>query len=343
MDVGDARSLSADAKEALRRRAVAAVLKGEKQVVVAERFGVTRQAVCGWVAAHRAGGQRALAAKPQGRPQGTGRLVGWQAAWVKRTVVGKCPDQMQLPGLLWTRELVRELIWRKFSIEVSVATVGRYLKRWGLTVQKPSKRAFEQDSEKVRQWLEEHYPRIRERASEQGAMILWGDEAGVRSDHQTGTTWGVRGTTPVVGRSGQRFKTNTISCVSNEGAMRFMVFDGRFTQSVFIDFLRRVVKGSDRKVFLIVDNHPVHRGKKVAAWLKDHADDIWMIRLPGYSPELNPDELLNNDLKNHVGKTSATSQGDLTSSVRTHLRRRQRQPHVVRGFFEHPNTRYAAQ
>lgn len=324
-------------------RAVRAVASGQMtQQQAADAFGVKRPTVGRWMSAYKRGGTKALQARAMGRPPGPRALSGWQASWVKRAVVGKCPDQLKLPGLLWTRELVRELIEREFEIAISVETVGRYLKRWGLTVQKPSRRAFEQSAPEVARWLQAEYPRIHAEAAAEGAEILWGDEAGVRSDHQTGTSWGLKGITPVVRRSGKRFSVNVISTVTNEGNLRFMVFEGRFTQQVFIEFMRRLTAGTTRRIYLIVDNHVVHRGKIVRAWLAKHADQIRVIRLPSYSPELNPDELLNQDLKQHVGRTRNTTAKQLAKDVRGHLRRRQRQPEIVRGYFTAPTTAYAA-
>lgn len=334
--------MAAGAQEALRRRAVAAVLKGDKQVVVADRFGVTPQAVGRWMRAYRVGGDRALAAKAQGRPPGGGSLKGFQAAWVKRMVVSKHPDQLRLPGFLWTRALVRQLISDKWSVELSVETVGRYLKRWGLTVQKPSRRAFEQSAPAVRAWLQERYPHVKAEAAAEGAQILWGDEAGVKSEHQTGTSWGLKGKTPTARRSGKRLKVNIISAVSNEGALRFMVFDGNFTQATFIDFMRRLIRGATRRVYLILDNHVVHRGKLVKKWIERHADQIRVILLPSYSPELNPDEVLNNDIKQNIGRARITTQNQLARDVRAHLRTRQSQPDIVKGYFTTPTTAYAA-
>lgn len=343
MGDGDARSLSAEAKEALRIRAVRAVAsKQMTQQQAADAFGVKRPTVGRWMSEYKRGGEQALAARALGRPPGPRVLTGWQASWVKRAVVGRCPDQLKLPGLLWTRDLVRELIIREFGITVSVETVGRYLKRWGLTVQKPSRQAFEQSAPAVAAWLKVHYPKIRADAAAEGAEILWGDEAGVRSDHQTGTSWGLKGVTPVVRTSGKRFSVNVISTVTNEGALRFMVFEGSFTQQIFITFMRRLIKNAKRRIYLIVDNHVVHRGKIVRTWLDKHAEQIRVIRLPSYSPELNPDELLNQDLKQHVGRARNATAADMTRDVRGLLRERQNQPETVKGYFTQPTTAYAA-
>lgn len=338
----DARSLSGQAQEAIRRKAVRAVLNGMTQVKAAEVFGVTRQSVGKWVKAYREGGEKALKAKPQGRPKG-GSLKPWQAAQIAKTVVDRRPDQLKMPFYLWTREAVADLIEERFGIRLSVWTVGRYLRRWGFTPQKPLRRAMEQNPEAVRRWLEEEYPRIRRQAKREKARIHWGDEMGVRSDHAVGRSYGLRGHTPVVPGTGKRFGCHMISAITNHGELNFMVFVCSFNADVFLEFLERLVKQMERKVFLIVDRHPVHRSRKVQEWLEKHQDQIRVFFLPPYSPELNPNEILNQDVKsNAVGRQRPNSQGELVKNLRGYLYSRQRRPHVVRSYFQEENVRYAA-
>jgi transposase len=342
MDIRDARSLPAIAQEDLRQKAIKAVLDGKRQVEVAKIFGVTRQAVGKWVKAYREEGSQALKAQRRGRPKG-GSLLPWQAAQIARTIVDRCPDQLKLPFYLWTREAVAQLIERRFGIRLSLWTVGRYLTRWGFTPQKPVRQAFERDPEAVRRWLEEDYPAIRKQAKREKAEIYWGDEMGLRSDHATGRSYGRRGQTPVIPGTGLRFRCNMISSVTNRGRLNFMVFKKRFQAEVFLEFLRRLVRQAKGKVFLIVDRHPVHRSRKVKRWLEKNVQHIRMFFLPSYSPELNPDELLNQDVKsNSVGRRRARNQQELLSNVRGYLRSRQRQPHVVRQYFQAKHVQYAA-
>jgi transposase len=338
----DTRTLSPTAQESLRIRAVKAVLAGHTQVVVAGIFGVPRQTVGIWVKAHRRGGLRALKAKPRGRPKG-GTLLPWQAAQIVRSITDRTPDQVKLPFYLWTREAVGRLIEDRFGIRLSVWTVGRYLVRWGFTPQKPARRAFERDPEQVRRWLDEAYPAIRSRAIRERAEIYWGDEMGVRSDHVAGRSYGRRGQTPVIPGTGQRFGCNMISAITNRGRLNFMVFRERFKDRVFLNFLTRLVRQVPRKIFLIVDGHPVHRAARVTRWVRAHAKRIELFRLPSYSPDLNPDEMLNQDVKsNAVGRRRAGSQTELVSAVRGFLRGRQRQPGVVSCYFHNDSVRYAA-
>lgn len=338
----DARSLPSIAQEDLRRKAIQAVLSGKKQVEVAEILGVTRQAVGKWVKAYREGGKKALTAKRRGRPKG-GSLLPWQAAQIAKTVIDRHPEQLKLPFYLWTREAVGGLIERRFGIRLSVWTIGRYLGRWGFTPQKPLRRAYEKNPEEVRQWLEEDYPEIQKQAKREKASIYWGDEMGLRSDHSVGRSYGRLGHKPVIPGTGQRFGCNMISAITNHGQLNFMVFKERFRTEVFQEFLRRLVRQSERKVFLIVDGHPVHRAIKIKEWLEKNDDHIRLFFLPGYSPELNPDEILNQDVKsNAVGKKRPHNQKELLSNVRGYLRSRQRMPHVVKSYFNEKHVRYAA-
>ncbi len=342
MKIRDARSLPAVAQEDLRRRAVKAVLDGRRQVEVAKIFGVTRQAVGKWVKAYREGGEKALKAKRQGRPKG-GLLLPWQAAQIAKAVVDRHPEQLKLPFYLWTREAVAQLIESRFGIRLSLSTVGRYLKRWGFTPQKPVRRALEQNPEEVRHWLEEEYPQIRKQAKREKAKIYWGDEMGLRSDHAVGRSYGRRGQTPVIPGTGKRFGCNMISAITNQGGLNFMVFKRRFRTDVFLEFLRRLVRQSKQKVFLIVDRHPVHRSKRVKTWVEKNVHHICLFFLPGYSPELNPEELLNQDVKsNAVGRQRPRNQQEMVTNVRSHLRSRQRQPHIVRRYFQKKHVQYAA-
>ena len=342
MRIHDTRSLPAIAQEALRHKAVKAVLDGKTQVEVAKLFGVTRKTVGKWIQKYRESGMKGLKAKRRGRPKG-GTLLSWQAAQVVRTITDRCPEQLKLPFYLWTREAVAQLIEQRFGIQLSVWTVGRYLARWGFSPQKPLRRAYEQKPAEVERWLKEEYPAIREEAKQEKALIYWGDEMGLRSDHVVGRSYGRRGQTPVIPGTGQRFGCNMISSITNKGRLNFMVFKKRFKADVFIGFLRRLLKQNEQKVFLIVDGHPVHHAKKVSRWLNKNERKIRLFYLPGYSPELNPDEMLNQDVKsNAVGKQRSHNQSELVKNVRGYLRSRQRKPHIVRKYFQEKHVQYAA-
>ncbi len=344
MKTKDFRRLTPDTQESIRRLAVQSVLDGQKQCAAARQFGVSAQTVSAWMKRYHRQGTKALQAKPRGRKKGSAKLQGWQCAQIAKTVVDRCPEQAKLPGFwLWTREAVGALITRRFGVKYSKIHVGRLLARWGMTPQKPAKRALEQNPAAVKRWLDVEYPAIRKRANRENAEILWGDECGFRSDHQCGTTYGAKGKTPIVRQSGKRFSCNMISAIDNRGHMAFKMYEGSFSAPVFIDFMRRLIKQVRRKVFLIVDNLSVHSGDKVKKWVAKHAKSIRLFYLPKYSPDLNPDEYLNNDVKlNAVGRRRARNKAEFKSAISGYLRSTQRRPEVVKRLFQERHVRYAA-
>ena len=343
MTTHDGRKLSPQAQQELRRRVVHAILEqGMAQSEAGRLFGVGRSSIYYWLEAYRKGGYAALKAHKRG-PKHQSRLAGHQAATLVRLISERCPDQLKLPFALWTRDAVRQLIKKRFGVSVSVWTVGRYLKRWGFTPQKPLRRAYEQNPEAVRLWLEKDYPAIRRQARQEHAQIHWGDEMGMRSDHQAGRSYGLKGQTPVIPGTGKRFGCNMVSAITNRGRLAFMVFTERFTGPVMIHFLRRLIKQNPRKVFLIVDGHPVHRSRQVKRWVYGHKKNIRLFYLPGYSPQLNPDECLNQDVKtNAVGRQRPKDQPQMMQQVRSYLRSAQRRPKLVKNYFQQEDVRYAA-
>jgi transposase len=304
----DTRSLPGAAQAALRKRAVRAVLDGMTQAEAARVFRVHHNAVNRWVKRYREGGFQGLAEQRRGRRPGEqAALTEWQQQEVMALVRESTPDQLGLSEFLWTRDAVAELIAQRYGRWLARTTVGGYLRGWGFSPQRPQHRALEQNPAAVRSW----------------API---------------------GQTPVIKRTGKRFRVNMISAVSNTGMLRFRLFVGSFNGQVFIDFLRRLLRDcGERKVHLIVDGHPVHRAKLVSAWVERQAERIELHFLPGYSPELNPVELLNHDVKaNAAGRRRPRSASELRAELHGYLRRRQRQPEVLVRFFDHPTTRYAA-
>ncbi len=332
-------------KEDLRRRTVRAVIEqGLYKAEAARVFGVSRTSVHTWVALYEVHGEAGLTPKRSGRPKCGGRLKGWQAATIVNTIKDYCPEQLKMPFALWTREAVRDLIDRKFGIRYGLNMVGRLLRRWGFTPQKPVMRAYERNDERIRHWLRKEYPALRRRAKREEAEIYWEDETGLRSDHLVGRSYSPRGETPVIRSTGKRFGCNIISAVNNLGKMRFRVFDGSFTQSVMIDFLDRLVRDAKRKVIVIADGHPAHKGRRLKQWLKEHASQCELVLLPGYAPELNPDELLNQDLKSNVFSFGRPhTKDELISQTRSYLMATLKRPDIVRAYFQEPHVNYAAE
>jgi transposase len=342
MKTRDTRCLSPSAQEALRFRVVLAIRGGMKKAVAARTFGVSRTAIDRWLRVVEFGNITSLKSKPRGRPKGS-RLAPHEAATTVRLITDRCPDQLKLPFALWTREAVQQLLADRFGLEVSVWTVGRYLAKWNLTPQKPLRRAYERDPVAVQHWLDEEYPAIEKQAKTQKAEIHWGDQMGLRADHQTGTSYGRRGQTPVVPGTGQRFRCNMMSTITNRGELSFMVFKENFNGAVFIKFVRRLLRLRKRKVLLIVDRHPVHLSAEVKRWLARHAERMELFFLPGYSPDLNPDEFLNQDVKsNALGRQRPATRSEMIDGVRSYLRSTQRQPAIVKSYFQAESVRYAA-
>src|SRR5919205_4126475 len=341
----DTRSLPAAAQAALRNRAVRAVLDGMTQAQAARVFGVHHNAVYRWIKRYRQGGWDGLGERRRGRRPGEQpALSERQQQEVMALVRDATPDELGLAGFLWTREAVAELISQRYGVWLARTTVGAYLRGWGFSPQRPQRRALEQNPAAVRRWLAETYPAIRAQARREGGVVLWLDEMGVRSDAAAGRSWAPVGQTPVIKGTGKRFRVNMISAISNQGMLRFRLFTGSFSGTVFIDFLRRLLGDSGgRRVHLIVDGHPVHRSKLVSAFIGRQSEQIELHFLPGYSPELNPVELLNHDVKaNAAGRRRPRSASELRDQLHGYLRRRQRQPAVLIRFFNHPTTRYAA-
>ena len=340
----DARTLAPAAQAHVRRLAVKAVRAGSRQTAAAKTYGVSLRAVNKWVAIDKVGGLRALKLKRRGRRFGQGgRLRVVQGQRIRSLIVGTMPNQLKLPFYLWTRAAVASLIAREYGITVSLVTVGRYLLAWGLSPQKPVRRAYERNDAAITRWLKQEYPAIARQARRDKAAIYWGDEMGLRSDHVTGTSDAPVGRTPVIRATGQRFGCNMISAITNKGALAFMVFQGKFKAPVFVAFLQRLLKQIAGTLYLIVDGHPVHKSGKATRFAATHSARLRLIRMPGYCPELNPDELLNQDVKtNGLGKSRPTNRTELMAIVRSHLYRRQKQPQVITNLFREQHVRYAA-
>ncbi|MCU0649821.1 MAG: IS630 family transposase [Gemmatimonadaceae bacterium] len=339
----DARKLATPALQLLRAQVVRAVDGGMTQTAAAIMFGASLRAVQKWMALARTGAPDALTLKRRGRRPGSGALSAAQVRQIRRLVVNKMPDQLALPFYLWTREAVRQLIAQRTGVRLALTTVGQYVRTWGLTPQKPTRRAYERNDAAITRWLATEYPAIAAAATRDRATIHWADEMGGRSDHVTGTTDAPVGQPPAVRATGQRFGCTVISAITNRGAVACRVFHGRFTAPVFIDFLKRLLQQASGKLVVIVDGHPVHRAARVSAFVRAHAARQTLVRMPGHCPELTPDDLLHQDVKtNSVGKRRPTDRAGLIRAVRRHLHRRQKQPHVIRALFRERHVRYAA-
>ena len=344
MEKTDARRLKPEVQQQLRNQAARLFKKNWRKKDIAVALGVSHVTVSRWHSVYKQHGRKGLKITKRGRRKGQLRTLSpEQEKQLRNTIIDKCPDQLKMPFALWTRGAVQELIYHLWSIQMPIRTVGEYLMRWNFTPQKPLKRAYEQNPKAVKQWLEEDYPEIAAKAKAEKAEIHWGDETGLANNCQHGRSYSLRGKTPVLRLPAKKERINLISSVTNQGKSRFMIYDGTMNSDTLIKFLRRLIKDAGRKIYLIMDNLRVHHSKPVKKWVKEHNDQIELFFLPSYSPELNPDEYLNCDLKDGVhSKVPSRSKKDLKKKALSHLRKIQKSPDRVKSYFKHPKIAYAA-
>ena len=315
--------------------------KGTQQKC-SEFYGITLNAVQKIWRKYKDNGARGILPKKRG-VQGGKKINGKQAAEVRQLVKDKLPEQLKLSFGLWTREAVQQLILEKYDIELSRWQVGRYLKSWGYTPQKPITKAFEQNPERVKLWLAKEYPAIKKRAAKENATIYFEDEVGMRSDHQAGKSYGPKGQTPVIKKTGQRFSLNMVSAISNKGHVEFMILDGTFNGTVFLEFLTQLIKYKQQKIFLVVDGHSAHKTKAIKAWIEENKDRIELFFLPPYSPELNAQEYVNQDLKtNVIGKKRPINKAQMRNNVEEFMNNRKNDRKQVQKYFHVTHVQYAA-
>lgn len=344
MDKTDARTLKPEVQEQLRKQAIQLRHKGLSVQQIAAILEVHAGTIYRWGQLYQRGGAKSIRCRKRGRPEGACRkLTVEQEKQVQRMIRDKQPDQLKLPFALWSRIAVQQLIRQIWGMQMPIRTVGEYLKRWGFTPQKPFKRAYEQSPKLVKQWLEEQYPGISRRAKQENAEIQWADETGLCNTSYYGRSYAPRGKTPAIRLPAKPQRINLISTVTNQGKVRFMVYRDTMTAQTMIRFMGRLIKDVERKVFLIVDNLRVHHSKLVREWLEKHREQIEVFYLPSYSPELNPDEYLNCDLKVgvHTG-VPVTGKSELARKAIGHLRMLQKRPARVAKYFKHPKIAYAA-
>lgn len=340
----DARELSDEVLEALRLRALRGCQLGFSETELADLLGVCRETVCHWWSAYADGGLDALPHDRSGRPLGSGRVLSEQQAQrIQQLLRSHQPQELGIAAPLWSRRAVGELIQQQFGITLAVRTVGLYLQRWGFTPKRPRRHARGQDADEVRRWLEETYPAIEERAHQEQAAIYWGDEVGVAADQQPARGYAPQGEAAMMDVPDPHIRVNQISAISNEGKVHFMTYLGTMNAALFMVFLQRLLYGTTGKVFLIVDRLRAHTTPAVAAWLWTHRERLELFYLPCYAPELNADEYLNHDLKEHVNAAGLPhNKGEMRSRIQEFMRKLLHLPHRVMSYFMHPSAQYAA-
>jgi transposase len=348
MDKQDARKLEPAAQYELRKQVIRNWKRGRNRRQISEEVGLSYPAVCIIVKRYRADeakGVSNLAPARRGRREGEARaLSDDQETLIQRLICEKRPEQMKMDFALWNRAAVMQLIERECGIKLSIRGVGNYLKRWGFTPQKPIKRAYEQRPEAVRKWLDEEYPAIEQRAKVEGAEVHWGDETALVNTDVRGRCYAPAGKTPITyAVGGTRQKLSMIATVTNRGKARWMIIDDAFNADRLIEFMEALIKDAGKKVFLILDNLRVHHSKPVKAWLEENQKEIEVFYLPSYSPELNPEERLNADLKQAIGsKVPVRTKAKLRDAANEHMAFLENNPERVMSFFQDPRVKYAA-
>jgi transposase len=342
----DLRNSTKEIRLEVRRRAVFAVLNSRDRSIskVAKEFQVRWHTLNHWVNLYKTGGEKALAKDERGAEKWANtKLTEKETIWTQKAITNKMPDQYQLPFMLWTRKAIQDLIERKINKKISLSTISNLLKNWGMSSQKPKLRAYQQQPERIQKWIDTEYPIHQKRAKKEKAVIHWCDETTISSRDLVGKGFSKIGQTPILKASGSRFSVNMISTITNRGDVRFMLFKDTMNAIKFIDFLRRLIKGENQKIYLIVDNIRVHHAKKVQAWELKNQDKIKLIYLPPYAPEHNPDEYLNQTLKARLKRKPKDKDAvSLRKSVYTEMKTLQKSPKVISALFEAPLVKYAA-
>jgi transposase len=340
----DFRSLSSQERYSYRKRAISLIKSGENKKDIASIFGVRPSTVSEWVKSFKAKGDKGLQDIKRGvKSEDRKLLSSKQELSIQKMILDTMPDQLKLPYALWTRKAVMELIKRELDIDIALTTTGYYLRSWGYSPQKPKKKAYEQNPKAVQKWLDEEYPAIKEKAKQENAEIQWGDETGVRNNSQHGRSYAPKGKTPVKKSMAKRFSVNMISSVTNQGRVEFMIYTGTMNSDRFITFLQQLIKAKNKKIYLVLDNLRVHHSKIVKQWVDENKEDIELFFLPSYSPEKNPDEYLNCDLKQGLSmKPSPRNQEKLSENLKDHMDMLQNNPQRVKKYFQHQDIKYAA-
>lgn len=338
-----AKHMTQDEQYQLRRSIVRLNCAGHKPSEIATLLDVSRSLVYATIKTYDEKGISGIKPGKRGRRQGDKRiLTPEQERAIIRVITDKHPEQLKLKCCMWTRKAIRDYIQQEYNIKLALSTLGYYLSRWGFSIQRPVKRANKQDAQRVQAWLQQEYPAIAMKAKAENAEIYWGDETALQNTANYIKGYAPVGKTPVLEVEARRLKLNMLSAVSNRGLLRFTITKKSVNADILIDFMKRLTKDTGRKVLMILDNLKVHHAKIVTAWLAEHRQEIELFYLPPYSPEYNPDEYLNSDLKREMSKLPIPgSEEELDKNARSVLKRTQKNKARVRSYFGVKYTKYA--
>ncbi len=344
MEKVDLRTFDESSRLSFSKRAISLLKSGKKKKEIALLLGVNANTITEWCKKYKSSGISGLKGKKRGVKSEDKKLLSKeQELIIQKKIIDVMPSQYKLDFALWTRKAVKELVFQEFKIVLAINTMGDYLRKWGFSPQKPKKKAYEQQPQQVKKWLDEEYPSIKKQAYEEGAEIHWGDETGIKNSCQHGRSYAPKGRTPVKEIMSKRFSVNMISSVTNQGKVQFMIYSDNMNSERLIQFMEQLIKSSDQKIYLILDNLRVHHSKVVKEWLEERKEKISVFYLPSYSPEKNPDEYLNCDLKQGISAKPAPKHKEkLKENVEAHMNMLQENPNRVKKYFKHVDIEYAA-
>ncbi len=338
-------SVNSETRTHIKKQIISLLEKKIKHKEIAEIVGVSKYAVDHISSTYKREGASCLKEKTRGRKFGEKRqLTPAQEKEIRQILIDKYPNQLKMSFMLWTRAAVCELIKNKYGITITLRNMSEYLKRWGMTCQRPTKKAYFQDNVKLNQFMHETYPGIVKQAQKEDAEIYWGDETGINNQAYHVKGFSLKGKTPEIASYSKIEKINMISAITNHGTCRFMCYEENMTQQLFIDFMGRLIKDADRKVLFIVDNLKVHHGKIAKEWVELHKDEIELFFISPYSPEINPDEYLNHNLKQNVHSgISPHTKEQIQKKTESFMHDLQENADKVSKLFKHKKLRYIAQ
>jgi len=344
MEKRDARKLKISAQQELRERGVKMREQGMGYKEIGQILDVHHTTVSTWYAKYKRDGKDGIKIKTRGRKEGDKKTLNpSQEAQIIKRLIDTTPKQLKFKYVLWTREAVKKLIKYEFGEDMPISTVGKYLQRWEFTSQVPIKRAYERNDKAVQTWLKDTYPAIEKQSKEENAEIQWADETACVSLPSIIKGYAPKGKTPVMEHTAKKFKINMISSITNRGKLRFMVYEQNMDANLFITFLERLIASSDKKIYLILDNLRIHHAKLVKAWVEEHQKDIALFYLPAYSPDLNPDEYLNNDFKRNVNaKHIPINKKELAKNTEDFMTKLSQDSQRISNYFKHEKIAYAA-
>ena len=329
----DARKIGKGAQQQLRSIAVRQRVEGKSASEIAKMLDLHPSSVRKWWRLYNKYGTSGLALKKRGAKPGTNsKLTLQQLRILKESIIDKSPNKFKIPHLLWTRKTIKSLIFKLWNIHIALRTISDYMKKLGFSPQKPLKRAYQQNPKAVQKWIEHDYP-----------QIYWIDETGIRSDCNFGRSYSQKCKTPAIVINGKKIKISLVSAISNQGKLSFMIYERSMNSQQFIEFLEFLIKSSQRKVFAIADNLKVHHSKIVKEWLKLNKKSIELFYLPSYSPDINPDEYLNQNLKKmFYSGFPIRNINQLKRQTNLCMKKFQKSKLFIKSLFKHKMVKYAS-